>query len=458
MPACGSSACSRLFLYWLAAAWLLNAADDPLSQGKLALAAGKYREAIAFLEQARDSSARCQTFFYLGLAHYRLKELDRAIIDLQSAAQCDANNADSRVALAVAYAERGDEERALVAFESALQLKPDHIEALRAAAALDLRRERNQKAVSKLEKLVAIESNDAQAHSDLGAAYAATSNFDKAREQFQKALQLRPDDASALVGFGNVYLKEGRIKEAVDLLSRAAKADVQAYEPHFLLAAAYNNLARYADAAAECNEALRLGGADPEIYYHLARAYRGLGREEDGRTALARFSALRSRSKNELEARREAARLLENAKPLVDQGKLSDAIALLEKAYHLDPGNPQLLFRLASLYYDDMHYETARQYVNAALNLAPSEWLYHYLLGLIEKASGRLDAARQSLETTVRLNPSAADAFNQLGDVAMRQQNFASAIRNFEQASRLDPRDAAYRLNLQTAQGRMAKK
>ena len=446
----------RTFIYWLVAACVLGAAEDPLSQGKLAFAAGRYREAVSFLEQARDSSARCQAFFYLGLARYRLKTLDQAIIDLQSAAQCDANNADARVALAVAYAGKGDEERAAVAFESALQLKPDHIEALRAAAALDLRRERNEQAVTKLEKLVAIELNDAQARADLGAAYAATGNFDKAREQFQKSLQIRPDDASALVGLGNVYLKKGQIEEAVDLLRRAAKADRQAYEPRFLLASAYNTVGRYADALAECNEALRLGGTDPEIYYHFARAYRGLGREEDGRKALARFSALRSRSKDELEARREAVRLVDQAKPLVDEGKLSGAIALLEKAYHLDPTNPQLLFRLASLYYDTKHYETARQYVRAALDLAPSEWLYHYLLGLIEKASGSLQAARESLETTVRLNPSAAEAFNALGDVAMRLQDFANAIRNFENATRLDPQDTAYQLNLQAARQRMA--
>jgi tetratricopeptide (TPR) repeat protein len=188
----------------------------------------------------------------------------------------------------------------------------------------------------------------------------------------------------------------------------------------------------------------------------LAKAYRGLGREEEGRKALARFSALHSRSKDELEARREAARLIDKAKPLVDEGKLSDAIVLLEKAYRLDPKNPQLLFRLASLHYDMKHYEAARQHVGAALDLTPSEWLYHYLLGLIEKASGSLERARESLETAVRLNPSAAEAFNELGDVAMHRQDFANAIRNFENAARLDPRDTAYQLNLQAARLRMA--
>jgi len=197
-----------------------------------------------------------------------------------------------------------------------------------------------------------------------------------------------------------------------------------------------------------------LGGTDPEIYYHLAKAYRGLGREEAARKALTRFSALRSQSNNESGARREAARLMEQAKPLVEEGNLPGAIALLEKGYPLDPTNPHLLFRLAGLYFDTRQYESALRYAQAAISAAPSEWLYHYLLGLIQKSSGELDPAHKSLETAVRLNPLGADAFNQLGDLAMRRKDFAGAIRNFEAAARLEPRVMAYRLNLEAARQR----
>ena len=77
---------------------------------------------------------------------------------------------------------------------------------------------------------------------------------------------------------------------------------------------------------------------------------------------------------------------------------------------------------------------------------------YHYLLGLVEKASGRLEVAGDCFKTVLRLNPSAADAINQLGTLAMSRRDFAEAIRYFDKAARLDPRETAYQLNLEAAQ------
>ncbi len=144
------------------------------------------------------------------------------------------------------------------------------------------------------------------------------------------------------------------------------------------------------------------------------------------------------------------------AKPLVAEGKLVEAIALLEQAVSLDPKNPQVLFRLAGLYYDTRQLDRARQNVLAAIDLVPSEYLYHYLFGLIEQDSGKPEAARTSFETAVRLNPSAAEGFNQLGNLAMSRRSFAEAIKYFERATRLDPGEPVYRLNLQAAQKQIA--
>ncbi|MDQ6663186.1 MAG: tetratricopeptide repeat protein [Acidobacteriota bacterium] len=442
----------------LCLALTLNAAGDRVDDGKTALASGRYKDAVRLLEQGPDSSRPCEASFYLGLARYRLKQLDRAIVELQVARHCDPASADILIAMAAVYADKGDDDRAVAAFDSALQLKPNHVEALRAAASLDLRHERNERAIVRLEKLVAIEQEDAQAHADLAAAYAGTGNLSKARGQFQEALKLHPGNASALMGLGNADIKMGQTDEAISLLKKAAKADPLAYAPRFLLASAYNSQSRFAEALAECNEALRLGAVDPEVYYHLARAYRGLGREDDARKALALFSTLRLQSKDAVEAKREAARLIGQAKPLVDEGKLPDAISLLERASGLDPKNPQVAFRLAGLYYDTRQYEAARQFARRAVAIAPAEWLYHYLLGLIENASGRLDPAHDSFETAVRLNPSAADAFNQLGNIAMSRQDFVEAKQNFEKASLLDPRETTYQVNRDAAKLRLANK
>jgi tetratricopeptide (TPR) repeat protein len=207
----------------------------------------------------------------------------------------------------------------------------------------------------------------------------------------------------------------------------------------------------------ELRKAAERAPDNPEIFYQMAQAYRGLRREPERKQALARFSELRARSTQAVEAQREAARLLQQAGPLVNSGELDGALQLLEKARNLDPRNPRLLFRLAGLYYDTGRYGPARQFVTEALTIAPAEWSYHYLLALIEKNAGTAANARQELETAARLNPSAADVYNQLGDLAMRALDYSSARQYFEKAASLDPSQPAYRANRDAAQRLMGR-
>jgi Flp pilus assembly protein TadD len=92
------------------------------------------------------------------------------------------------------------------------------------------------------------------------------------------------------------------------------------------------------------------------------------------------------------------------------------------------------------------------------LALAASEWLYHYLLGLSSRRSGRLEEARQSLEIAVRLNPSGADVHNALGEVALREGDAHRAIASFQRAAELDPHQTEYRLNLEAARNAAVQK
>jgi protein O-GlcNAc transferase len=439
-------------LLCLASICLALPGDDQIfARGKRAFASGDFSRAAFLLEQVQRGPNQCEASFYAGLARHRLKQIDAAIVALRIASECDARNPAPKLALAQCLLENHDENRAAAALEEVLRLEPRNREALRTLSSIYLRHELNERGVATLEKLVAIDGRDLQARADLAAAYAGTLNFDKAREQFEAALALSPEYVPALTGLGHVWLKSGDQEKAIALLSRAAERAPQAYEPRFLLGIAHNGQSRYQEAVDCLKQAVALGGADPEIDYHLARAYRGLGRDEESQKALARFSAVRTQMKDQDEARRQAARLVLEAKPLVESGDLSGAIPLVESAAGLDPSNAQITFQLAGLYFDAQRYDAAREAVSRAIKLAPSEWTYHYLSGLIEKREGRLAEARTSLETAVRLNQSAAEALNQLGDLAMRRNDFAEAVRTFGRAAELDPNDQSYRLNLSVA-------
>ena len=59
--------------------------------------------------------------------------------------------------------------------------------------------------------------------------------------------------------------------------------------------------------------------------------------------------------------------------------------------------------------------------------------------------------ARESLQTAALLNVSAPEVQNALGEVALHQGDRGRAIASFRRAVELDPKEPAYRLNLEAA-------
>jgi tetratricopeptide (TPR) repeat protein len=385
------------------------ASAQSLEQAKRAFDAGNYAEAARLFEEASRNSPSCELQFYVGIARYRQSRPSEAIVAFQSAVQCNPKLMLAHIALAEAYLQRGNQNAALRAFNRALELEPRNSAALRGAASIYVRSQLPHKAVELLQTLVEVDPRDPEAHSDLGAAYFATGDYENARPPYLHALRLKPSSPAALLGLANIHLKTGEEDQAIAMLQKVAQAAPRDFVPHYLMGAAYNRLGRHDEALNELNAALRLGARDSEVYYHLARAYGGLGRTDERRGALARFAELTRKNKEDTETQRRATRLVEEAGALVESGRLQDAAARLETARELQPSDDAILFRLAGLYFDLMRNDAARNYAEEAVSLAPSQWLYHYLLGLIETRAGKVERARTSLETALKLNPAATE-------------------------------------------------
>ena len=444
---CLAAATSLLFF----SASLLYGADL-LTEGGRAFDRGDYREAIRLLEAARSQSSDCRISFYLGLSHYRLQQLDEAIIDLAGATKCAPRSTEFRSALAEAYAQKRDDNRALAELEAILELDPGNVAALRAAAALYLRHDMSEKALAALEKLATFDKNNAAVEADLAAAYAANNRLDEAGKTFDRALSLDPRNVSALVGIGNVYFKTGHYQESVRVLTRAIALNPHAYQPLVLRARCYARLNRNQDAITDLQKSIKLAGHKAEIEYYLAQTYRATGREDEAQKSLALFRQWRNESDRSAEAQRDAARMMREAQQLVRGGDVSGAVKVLERALDASPGNAPVLFRLAGVYFTNHQDQKALASIHEAITVAPAQWDYHYLQGLIEEGVGEFDRAHDSLEIAVRLNPAVAEAHNQLGGLAMRRRDFVAAQREFQEAVRLAPQEALYRSNLETAQ------
>ena len=86
-----------------------------MQDGERAFEAGNYAEAARLFEAAHKQSPRCDILFLLGMAQYRMKQVDAALISFQAAVQCDPKLTFAYLGLAEAYAERGSDEEAMAA-------------------------------------------------------------------------------------------------------------------------------------------------------------------------------------------------------------------------------------------------------------------------------------------------------------------------------------------------------
>jgi superkiller protein 3 len=407
--------------------------------------------AFALIQTAPD----CGKHFAAGLQEYQRKDLNKALIAFRTAAQCDPKMTQAYLAIADIYAERGNDGEAIAALLQALEIEPKNVLALRAAANLYLRNDQHRKALPLLETLAPLIPQSVEVHADLAAVYATKGDHKEAEAEFRRALELQANYFPALAGLGNLLSRAGDDKAAMPLLQKAVQFQPQSYEGHFLLGSTLNRLGQFEGARTELEQASKLGGADdPRVFYQLARAWGGLGKGSERKAALARFSELAKKQNVDEELQRKAAAWIDEARALLQAGDLENAAARLESAREVKPGDATLLFRLAGLNFDLQRYDTAREYAQAAISISPSTWLYHYLLGLVERGARRLADARASLETAAKLQSTEAPVFNALGEVLLEQGERQAAIAAFEKAVKLSPNDAAFRQNLESAKSR----
>lgn len=69
-----------------------------------------------------------------------------------------------------------------------------------------------------------------------------------------------------------------------------------------------------------------------------------------------------------------------------------------------------------------------------AVRLNPDDPKIHYALGTTQMGRGQLEEARKELSQTIKLDAKFADAYNNLGVVAMRQERWDEAIALFQKA------------------------
>ncbi|MBN1223346.1 MAG: tetratricopeptide repeat protein [Candidatus Aminicenantes bacterium] len=258
--------------------------------------------------------------------------------------------------------------------------------------------DRNTQAEKHLKKVLNIKPDELDAHLLLSAIYLNQRNYSSAVTTLKKIIELKPDLASAYSGLGEVYIKMRKWGEALAPLQKAAELNQEYKEAYFLMGTAYQELKAFEKAIEAYDNYL---GRNPdkkgEAYYQL-----GLCQME-----LSQFDR---------------------------------ASASLAKANTENPGDSQILNKLAEAYQKSDQYDNAAQTYMKLAEVRPSDSKYYYntIVRMYDDA-GQTDMAISTIKKMIEVNPQDADAIYNLGYMYIKLEKWPEAADVFRQAIEVKP-------------------
>ncbi len=218
----------------------------------------------------------------------------------------------------------------LVSCAANLELRKRQEEALRNFGEAYIREEDYTKALRKLLEAEKLYAEDPHLQYDLGLVYMAKERIDLAIHHFKKAMEIKPDYTPAKNSLGAAYLAQKKWNDAISCFKEITE-DLLYVTPHYPLSNlgwAYYNKKEYDLAEKYYQDALKI---EPRF----AIALSGLG------------------------------------KTYIATGRISEAIAALEKAVKNSPNSAELYLDLADAYRLSRKYKKALNAYKKVIELAP---------------------------------------------------------------------------------------
>jgi Flp pilus assembly protein TadD len=185
------------------------------------LAAGKYEEAIAPLQQAvRLGPSNPSVLSDLGLACLRCRRVPEAIAWLQRSLALRANFAGTHYILGVALEQTGNDEAAVAAYRRAIALNPKLAAAYNRVAAFLLAKGRRREAAEAFDRASAAAGDTVFGHLCRVKALMARDHMSEAEEPLRRLIARNPPSSELHGLLAGLLAESGRFDEAATHLER----------------------------------------------------------------------------------------------------------------------------------------------------------------------------------------------------------------------------------------------
>lgn len=319
--------------------------DAAISLSSVALAQlGRFDEAFAMIE---GSDVDADAWFNLGLSAARADEWRRADDALGRALQVDPGHLPARLLLSELREAAGNPNSAEAVLQEGIELVDDDTRLRRALAALYMNRSARQlsDAAEILRGLLAESPDDDDVRRALATVYADTGRLDEALPLYQELEPRHPTDPEIAYRLGYLHSHLGDNDAARAGLQRALQLDPGMIDAIYELGVLDLREQRFEQSVERLEQVVQQEPYRTGAFVNLARALRGLGREQEAQQAAVRARELQlldadiEAARTELRLRPEiAANYLALAELLIQTGERVEARSLLQTALRLDPG------------------------------------------------------------------------------------------------------------------------
>jgi tetratricopeptide (TPR) repeat protein len=234
----------------------------------------------------------------------------------------------------------------------------------------------------------------------------------EAEAQFQALLRVLPAHPPALLGLARLRQAQGRLFEATNSLAGCLRNPHTARSAHVLLAAIEQALgnATAAAAAARAGTILPADVPWPDPWWTEAQAYR-VGKKA----------------------------LIEDATTLMDQGRLTEALAALDRVTREYPQDEEAWYLLGWALNQQTRAADAERALREHLRLSPQSPKGHAQLAVALLAQRRHIEAVELLQAALKLKPTWRELHSNLGYACVQLGRDEEAITHFRDALALDP-------------------
>ena len=304
----------------------------------------------------------------------------------------------------------------------------------RALATLEIGRGDFNNALQTAQQIITSQPYSADGYILKGMSELGMHKFSDAERDDQEALKRAPNSPTPYVQLGNVQLAQKHYNDATKFYQQALDKDPASSDALRGLMTTYVEQKQYDQAIAAANAQIAKSPNTSNFYDLLATALFDGKKDYAGCEAALRKAI--ELDKNNTDA------IEKLGKVEIQQGKLDQALALYQQAIKDYPRERRFYPLLGQLFEEQQNWDQAKAMYQQALAISPdTPWVANNLAYIILEHGGNVDVAVSLAQTARTKLPNSPNIADTLGWAYYRKGIYESAIKELQEALRLDEKN-----------------